>query len=260
MEIEDRFFADGGLSHNNPSFSIYFHYTGSERKKSTRNMTTSAASAPQFSPHGKLDCSRVRFTNIGTGAKVDEVQPGKRDRLAGFVPGFIKNGVFLKQTLTEIAVNSEEKAEIMRHFQHLNEDIIMYERFDANHGVSNIKLDNHKALGEIRAKTELYLEEQDTRDLLVEVGTAIAKDYLNIMPREGENERSSDLSIDNTRASITATTLVPPSLSSGPSSNTNETDNETPISVPKYDSLQNGGPAPLTKHPTAILLTPDGQE
>lgn len=180
MRIEDRFFADGGLGNNNPSFAIYFHYTRAERKKSTKPVAASGTPAPHFSPHGDLDCSRVRFTNIGTGAKVDEVEPGKRDRLAGLIPGIIRKTVFLKQTLTDIAVNSEEKAEVMRHFQYLNPDIIMYERFDANHGVSNIKLDDHNALGDIREKTEQYLDEQETKDLLEEVGLAIATDYLRL--------------------------------------------------------------------------------
>lgn len=142
-------------------------------------MSSSARSAPNFSPHGDLDCSSVRLTNIGTGAKADEVEPRKRDWLAGLIPGFIKKGVFLKQTLTEIAVNSEDKADYMRIRQDLNPNRLMYERFDANHGVSNIKLDNHNALGAIMEKTMQYLEEQDTKDLLEEVGLAIAADYLN---------------------------------------------------------------------------------
>ncbi len=177
MRIEDRFFTDGGLGNNNPSFAIYFHYTGSERVNSTRPTVASADSVPEFSTHGSLDTSRVRFTNIGTGAKAEEVEPGKRDRLAGLIPGFIRKGVFLKQTLAEIAGNSEGNAVIMRQFQHLNEHKFRYERFDANHGVSNIRLDDYKALGEIRQKTNLYLEEPGTKDLLTEVGSAIAADY-----------------------------------------------------------------------------------
>lgn len=192
MSIEGKFFADGGLAHNNPSFAIYFHYTGVERKKSTKSVD----SAPPFSPHGSLDCSRVRFTNIGTGAKADEVEPAKRDRLAGLIPGLIKKARFLVQTLTEIAVNPEEKAEFMRLFQDLKPDAMIYERFNANHGVSNIKFDDHTALGKIREKTENYLEEQETKDLLEEVGSAIATDYLNIRPIHGQNVQPPDLTID----------------------------------------------------------------
>ncbi|KAL9606103.1 MAG: hypothetical protein Q9179_000729 [Wetmoreana sp. 5 TL-2023] len=119
-------------------------------------------SSKAFSPHGDLDCSRVRFTNIGTGVKQDEVEPGKRDWLLSHLPGAIRNGVFLKQTLTEIATNSENIADMMRKFEELNPELIMYERFDANHRVSNIRLDDYNALGEIKTKTERYLAEQET--------------------------------------------------------------------------------------------------
>ena len=202
MKIKDRFFADGGLGHNNPSFAIYFHYTAIERKKSTRPMATPPKSAPPFSPHGDLDWSRVRLTNIGTGAKVDEVEPRKRDLPERLIPGFIRKGVFLKQTLLEIAVNSEEKVEFMRLSQHLNPELIMYERFDANHGVSNIKLDDHNALGEIREKTEQYLEEQETKDLLKEVGSAIATDYLNSRPIHGQDVQPAASAIDYSRQAL----------------------------------------------------------
>lgn len=262
MKIEDRFFADGGLAHNNPSFAIYFHYTRDERKKTTKPMTASAGSAPKFSPHGDLDFSRVRFTNIGTGAKVDEVRPEKRDRLLGLLPGAIRKGVFLKQTLTDIAVNSEEKAEVMRQFQHLNPDVIMYERFDASNGVSNIKLDAHNALGEIRERTEQYLEEQGTKDLLGEVGRAIATDYLDTRATQGHNVPQSDLVIDRSRQALTAPSLMPASssLSSGPSSRSNYAESESRELFPNHDNLQNGGPALSPERQTESLLSPDGQE
>lgn len=181
MCIKDRFFADGGLAHNNPSFAIYFHYTRFESKKSTRRTVPTTNSAPAFSVHGDLDCSCVRFTNIGTGAKIDNVEPGKRERLAGLVPGAIRRGIFLQQTLKEIAVNSLEKADVMRQFQALNDEVFMYERFD-DRGVSNIKLDDHNALESIRDKTGEYLEQKETKELLDEVGKSIANDYVNALP------------------------------------------------------------------------------
>ena len=177
MKIQDRFFMDGGLGNNNPSFATYFHYTAKERKMSTRALAASADSFPAFSHHGDLDCSRVRFINIGTGAKANEVEPGKRDRLANLIPSFIRKGVFLKETLAEIAASSEREAMIMTTLGSLDENKFMYERFDANHGVSSIRLDNYNALGEIRAKTNLYLQEQETQILLDQVGSAIAADY-----------------------------------------------------------------------------------
>ena len=254
--INDRFFIDGGLGNNNPSFAIYYHYTAIERKNSTRPSATL-----QFSPHGDLDCSRVRYTNIGTGAKANEVEPRKRDWLANMIPGFIRQGVFLKQTLTEIAVNSDEKVEQMRICQSLNEDKIMYERFDANHGVSNIKLDNHKALKDIREKTEQYLEEQETKDSLEEVGSAIAADYLNGQTAHKQDMQPADQVIDQSQQPLKApsTMLASSSLSSGPSSHSNYPESDTHILFPNHDNLKNGGPAPWAQHPAEIHLPPDEQ-
>lgn len=256
MNIKDRFFADGGLAHNNPSFAIFFHYTGDERKKSTR-----LRGAPSFSPHGPLDCSRVRFTNIGTGAKVDEVVSDKQGLLASMIPGFIRKGVFLKQTLTDIATNSEEKAETMRQFQHLNPDTIMYERFDANHGVSSFKLDDYNALGEIKKKTELYLAEQETKDLLEHVGLAIANDYLITRPIREPNAQQPDLGIDELSQPHEASRLMPASssLSSDPSSHSNDPESESHLLFPNHDNLPNGGPALLVENPAETLLPPDRQ-
>ena len=70
MKIGKKFYVDGGLAHNSPSFDIFYHYMGPERKMSTIPSTiplTSSQWAPQYSIHGHLDCTSVRFTNIGTG-------------------------------------------------------------------------------------------------------------------------------------------------------------------------------------------------
>ena len=139
MRVKNRFFADGGLGKNNPSFAIYFHYLANQRKKPAKPTAASADSAPPFSSHGDLGFSCVRFINIGTDAKVDEVEPRKREWLASLIPSFIMKGVFLKQTLTDIAMGSDCKIEMMREFQGMTLNKFMYERFDANHGVSNIK-------------------------------------------------------------------------------------------------------------------------
>lgn len=244
--IKDRFFTDGGLGNNNPSFAIYFHYHRIESKKSA-GLT---ADGPTYSPHGDLDCSSIRFTNIGTGAKADEVEPRKRDRLAGLIPGPIRKGVFLKQTLTELATNSEEKSEIMRQFQYLNKEIIMYERFDANHGVSNIKLDDHNALRIIRERTEQYLDEQGTKDLLKEVGSAIATDY------HTQSVQSTGLAIETSRQQVKAsnTTSAPSSQSSHLSSHCDNPESEPHNLSPNHNGIQNGGLAPLTEHQAANSL------
>ncbi|KAI4118107.1 MAG: hypothetical protein LQ338_007462 [Usnochroma carphineum] len=262
MSIQDRFFADGGLAHNNPSFAIYFHYTRHESKKLTKRVAPTTASAPEFSSHGDLDCSCVRFTNIGTGAKLSEVQPGRRDRLAGLLPGAIRKGIFLQQTLKEIAVNSEEKADVMRQFGYLNPDFIMYERFDANHGVSNIKLDNYNALEEIKEKTKLYLAEQGTKGLLEEVGWSIACDYLNIQPVD---EQSRPQSTNSPTAESHQLLQAPKSMSalsaqSSAYSNISERpQNHSHVHSPTDDNLNNTRPASSSQDQAETVPSPGAQ-
>ena len=262
MRIEDSFFADGGLAHNNPSFAIYFHYTANERKRSTRPLAPSADWAPQFSSHGDLDCSRVRFTNIGTGAKAGEVEPRKREWFASLIPSPIRNGVFLKQTLTDIAVESENKAEIMRQFQRLNPNKFIYERFDASHGVSNIKLDDYNALGEIRRKTEQYLEEQETKRLLKVVGQAIATDYLDSHPKHGQAVQPADIAIKSSRQSLkpSSITFTFSSHSSGPSSHSNYPESDVHTLNPSRENIQDDAPAPGADHPADTRHLPAGRQ
>ena len=260
MKIQDRYFADGGLGHNNPSFAIYYHYTQKGRRESTRPRDTSN-SAHDDSHHGDLDCSRVRFTNIGTGAKLDEVESGKRQRLAGLIPSVIKELVFLKQTLTDIAVNSEEKADMMRTFQERNPDFVMFERFSANHGVSNIKLDAYRALPEVRERTELYLDEQETKDLLEEVGLAIATDYLNAQNSAAQDTQAVDPAIGESHQRLDAPQITTglPSLSTAASSHSGHLETESQGVSPEHQEVQNGGTTPATKRPAETFPLPDKQ-
>lgn len=222
------------------------------------------ASNSQFSPHGDLDYSRVRYTNIGTGAKANEVEPRKRDWLANLIPGFIRQGVFLKQTLTEIAVNAEDKVAYMRTCQSLDSNKIMYERFDANHGVSNIKLDDYKALRDIRKKTELYLDEQDTKRLLEKVGLAIANDYLNTQSTHRQDMQRADLNLTKSQSQqplkAPSVMLTSSSISSAPSSHSNYPESDTQVLFPNHNNLQNNGPARWAEHPAETHLPPDGEE
>lgn len=182
--IGDRYFADGGLAHNNPSKAILFHYRRIALSKRKKIRTPGASSVPLYSAHGDLDCSFVRFINIGTGAKPSELEPGKQERLKAFIPGAIRQAIFLTQTLKEIAVSSFAEADSMRILETAEHGLLSYERFDANHGVSNVKLDDYRALGDLRTKTNLYLEEQETKDHIEEVATAIATEYFEAQPKQ----------------------------------------------------------------------------
>ena len=251
MAIGDRYFADGGLEDNNPSFAVFYHYRRAERKKSTKRTRSTSPTAPAYSPHGDLDFSRVRFTNIGTGTKMNEVEPqtSKRYRLASLVPGAIRHAFFLKQALTEIAVNSGRVVAFMEALGSVDEDNLVYERFDASHGVASIKLDNHRTLPQIRKKTEQYLEEQRTKDLLEEVASGIAHDYHQSQINAVNSTRPSSLALKATCPSLEADDSTPTTsqLSSGHSNHSKIPASETNVLFPGHDSSSQEKPplAPL---------------
>ena len=97
--------------------------------------------------------------------------------------------------MTDIAVNSEENAEITRVSHHAKQDLVMFERFDASHGSSNIKSNAYDARQDIRVKTWRYLKEQETKALLLEVELAVATDYLNNQTGAARNTQAIDSAI-----------------------------------------------------------------
>ena len=178
QKIGDRFFIDGGMEHNNPSFAIYEHYSEPDHASSARR--TSIVPVVESTPahHDDLDFSRVRIVNLGTGTKSEELPPRQRDRLAAFVPAFIKMTLFLKRTLTEFAVTAENMAGAMKAIARASSGDIEYERFSADNGVCYIKMDRHKDLGRISDLTREYLRNTAIQARLERVGKDIAMDYL----------------------------------------------------------------------------------
>jgi len=91
-------------------------------------------------------------------------------------------GVFLKRTLTEFAVNSENIANHMMTLAWVSKDSasldLKYERFSADNGVCYIKLDSYKELEQIENLTLQYLGTRETQTRLKEVGEEIAREYL----------------------------------------------------------------------------------
>ena len=118
--------------------------------------------------------------NIGSDPKVDEVENGRRNRLSGFTPGAVRRNMFLKQNSINMEATWEEQGEFMRYFQYPKPNVIMYELLKPRNGVSNRTLNDYQTLCQIQASTKLYLEEQESKELLEEVGLAIARNYLDI--------------------------------------------------------------------------------
>ena len=187
QKISNRYFVDGGMEYNNPSEFIFEHYTEFDLASASRGRAGNVEEAERGARHAHLDLSRVRFVNLGTGDKPKNKPPRKRDLLAEhLVPGTIRMGVFLKETLTEIAVKSEKIAGQMVTLARVsNGDSridVRYERFSADNGVCYKKLDKHKELEEIEALTIDYIKHATTQTRLNELGKDIAEDYLQKHP------------------------------------------------------------------------------
>ena len=193
QKIGNRYFVDGGMEYNNPSEFIFEHYTEFDLAAASRGRAGNVEELERGARHAHLDLSRVRFVNLGTGDKPMNKPPRKRDVLAELlVPGTIRMGVFLKETLTEIAVKSEKIAGQMVTLARVSKEDsrfdVRYERFSADNGVCYIKLDKHKELEEIEALTIDYIKHATTQDRLVSLGKDIAKDYLQTHPYGAANQ------------------------------------------------------------------------
>ena len=172
VDIQGRSFVSGGTKYNNPSFAILYHYCQEDRI----NCGRIHSGPPAF--YNKLNFSNVRYVNLGTGTKTDEVPQRKRNTFAKFVPGPIHMAISLKQTLTEIAVESENQADFMRILQRLSSGRIKYERFSAGNGVCWIKLDRYLGLEKIERLTHAYLSLNETQESLRQVAGEIAAEYM----------------------------------------------------------------------------------
>ena len=190
MQIAGRYFVDGGMEYNNPTFAIFEHYTRNARVQRARQSTADAQPAllatipPTAAPgsqHGNLNITSARFVNIGTGSQTSETPDRRREAFARFVPGFIRTGMLLKRTLTEFATESEKTAEVMRSFGDLDGTTYLYERFSATNGVCWIKLDAYKKkqMRQMETLTRSFLNTPATQSSLDRVAREIAEEYLS---------------------------------------------------------------------------------
>lgn len=170
------------MEYNNPSFAIFEHYTDSIQIATSKRLSISSDTAMPRVPHSNLDFSTIRFINIGTGTKTDQLQSRRRDTLARLLPSPIRMGVFLKTTLTEFAVESEKTAQQMATMARISGGCInlKWERFSADTGLCYIKLDKYKPkhLERIENLTREYLEAQRTQRHLQRVAKQLATEYL----------------------------------------------------------------------------------
>jgi hypothetical protein len=165
------------MKYNNPSRALYSHLDQARRVEVSKRAYTSPHTAASGSRHGDLDFSYVRYVNLGTGTQTSASPKRRREAFAKFVPGVIRMAIFLKETLQEIAVESETVAGDMAEFEHLTKGDIKYIRFSAGNGVCWIKLDKYRELSKIEELTQEYIRDQKTQNDLAKVAFEIARDY-----------------------------------------------------------------------------------
>jgi hypothetical protein len=176
-KIGNRYFVDGGMKYNNPSRALYSHLDQARRVEVSKRTYTSPHTAASGSRHGDFDFSYARYVNLGTGTQTNASPKRRREAFAKFVPGLIRMVIFLKETLQEIAVESETVADDMAEFEHLTKGDIKYIRFSAGNGVCWIKLDKYRELSKIEELTQEYIRDQKTQNDLAKVAFEIARDY-----------------------------------------------------------------------------------
>ena len=230
-----RCFLDGGMQHNNPSLAIQKHYGQESRVQRSR-----PSAVPRSSDrHGGLDYTRVRYINIGTGTKTDAIKDRRRDILASFIPATIRQSIFLKGTLTEIAVDSELTAESMGTLETTSHGDIIFDRFSAGNGVCYFKLDQYTQLHEIVRLTNEYLREEGTQEDLNNVAEAIVKEFLESLRTDTANSHPVPALI-NTNLPGQQSSLTPHRLGSNESRSFGVSTTTPSSAVVSNDSSSNG--------------------
>jgi hypothetical protein len=177
---------DGGLQFNNPSHAIFQHYSQSilVKESQTKSATESVPHAPS---HGKLNFTKVRIINLGTGTKSDasstrpsfmtRIMPGARKAalLANIVRGIVTDAEYVAQVMTTLAG-------IGGGYPH-----VKFERFSADNGVAGIKMDGYKDLEKIEKWTQIYLDTPKVEAELKRVAGEIAREYLDARAAESRS-------------------------------------------------------------------------
>lgn len=250
QRIDHRYFVDGGMEYNNPSEAIFDHYIRCDFVAATGIHSTAPEAGSSDLRHGELDLSLVRFVNLGTGTKPENLPPRQRDRLATLVPNFIRMGFFLKRTLTEFAVNAQKTAQHMQSIAWVSKDStsvdLKYERFSADTGVCYVKMDKYKALDRIESMAQEYLNKDSTKKELKRVGEEIAREFLQ-RNRPG-------FTFHAISPSLAVPHSAPPSSHAPPSGTSDEPEPSTKTSVNTSSAFEGAEGSLLKAHDEQIQI------
>ncbi len=201
QKIAGRSFVDGGMEFNNPSYAIFDHYSQVVRVAESRRTSVATQAGVTVANHGNLNFARVRIVNLGTGTKPPGSNGHPPGILANLTPPAFRMAAFLRKTLTQMAVNSENTAKQMVALARVSRNSdsceVRYARFSADNGVCYIKLDKFNKLERITALTQEYLASPAIQRALQSLAEDIAKDYLETH----STGRSANLNVPDRRSS-----------------------------------------------------------
>ena len=259
-KIGQRYFSDGGIEYNNPSFVIWNHYTVTDEGRRIRSSYSHPKEPMPPSPtHPGIDFSRCRIVNIGTGSYVSNVTPPReRDKFAAFIPEWVLFGMFLKRTLTKVATTSDRVAEQMMTEERVWRGDLLFDRLSATNGVCWIKLDRYLQLEEIERLTNDWLAKRDTTDHMSQLAFAMAREYLESRPSERTE------SVSNSPESPSAAIQVGVDLVASGDISATTSDESRSLATVGIPEVQLHSPRPNIVLPTASSTTssvsPIGQE
>ena len=269
-KIGTRYFVDGGMKYNNPSRTLYSRLDQARRVEVSKRTYTSPHTAASGTRHGDLDFSYIRYVNLGTGTQTSASPKRRREAFAKFVPGIIRMVVFLKETLQEIAVESETVAGDMAEFEHLTKGDIKYIRFSAGNGVCWIKLDKYREISKIEKLTQEYIRDPKTQNDLAKVALKIAKDYYTRHLAKASQSATSQthagpshgLQVPHTAGAPTLTPTSAASTSRHSGSSVNQDGAGSPPSVSTEDQVEpesdnHPPPQPMALAPGTKMQSPD---
>ncbi len=168
MIIRGRSFVDGGFGEtNNPSWEGKLHY---------------------HMNHDLSEEQRLVMVNIGTGtlpAGIHERELPKRPWWTKLLPNGLVQAFGLVSDLAKMATESEHRAIELAYISSRIPDQFFFQRFSADTGIHDIKLDNWRAVqetddspSEIEVKTKAYLEKPEIRARMELVARHLADVYV----------------------------------------------------------------------------------
>ena len=138
-----------------------------------------------MNPHPRLTWDSLNFVNLGTGtsSKFPSATPvtveQKKLRVRPRLPKSLRQSLDTLVTIKTLATESENAAALMHALARSDSAIpLRYDRFSANTGVHEIKIDKYRKLSDIRRMTEEFIHSISQSDTPFDLcAKALADDY-----------------------------------------------------------------------------------